>query len=325
MTTPTTPVRVAVIGTSAISGSFSDAVAAADGIRVDAVFSRDPVRAAEAAERFGAAWSSASLDEVLGSPLIDAVYIASPNSVHAGQAAAAIAAGKHVLVEKPAVLASAQWRDLVEQSRAAGVVLLEAMRTAYDPGTALVRSLLPQLGDIRSVSFRYAKRSSRYDQVLAGERVNMFDPALGGGALADLGVYCLHAMVGFFGMPDRVAAAVVPLSSGVEGAGSIVASYPAMVAELGYSKISTTQLGSEIQGEDATLVVDLIASPRVVELIARDGTVSRHEIAGDPHPLAGEVDRFVELIVTGADPSPDHLLTEQTLRLLEQVRAAVAD
>ncbi|MDN3497045.1 Gfo/Idh/MocA family oxidoreductase [Planococcus sp. APC 4015] len=324
MTTDSSPVRVAVIGTSVISGSFAAAVAAADGIRIEAVYSRDAERAADAAARFGAEWSSDSLDEVLGSPEVDAVYIASPNSVHAEQVAAAIAAGKHVLVEKPAVLHAREWRELVVQARAAGVVLLEAMRTEYDPGTALVRSLLPRLGTVRMASLRYAKRSSRYDQVLAGERVNMFDPALGGGALADLGVYCLHAMVSLFGMPDRLTAAVVPVASGVEGAGTVTAAYPGLVVDLSYSKISTSQLGSEIQGEDSTLVIDLIAAPRVVTLVAADGTTERHEVPGDPHPLAGEIDRFVDLIATGGDAGADQLLTEQTLELVERARSAAA-
>lgn len=324
MSTERSPLRVAIIGTSVISGSFADAVAAADGIRIEAVYSRDAARAAEAATRFGAEWSSDSLDEVLGSPRIDAVYIASPNSVHAEQVAAAIAAGIHVLVEKPAVRTPHEWRDLVAQARDAGVVLLEAMRTEYDPGTALVRSLLPRLGPLRVASLRYAKRSSRYDQVLAGERVNMFDPALGGGALADLGVYCLHAMVSLFGLPEHLTAAVVPVASGVEGAGTVTATYPGLVVDLSYSKISTSQLGSEIQGEDATLVVDLIASPRVVELTHRDGTVERHEVEGDPHPLAGEIDRFVELITTGGDAGADQSLTEQTLELIERARSAAA-
>ncbi|MEV8358161.1 Gfo/Idh/MocA family oxidoreductase [Microbacterium sp. NPDC076895] len=321
MTNANTPIRVAVIGTSVISASFAEAVAAATGIRIEAVYSRDADRAAEAATEFGADWSSDSLDEVLGSPLIDAVYIASPNSVHAEQVAAAITAGKHVLVEKPAVLTAQEWRDLVAQAQDAGVVLLEAMRTEYDPGTALVRSLLPQLGTLRLASLRYAKRSSRYDLVLAGERVNMFDPALGGGALADLGVYCLHAMVGYFGMLDRLSTAVVPVPSGVEGAGTITASYPGLIVDLSYSKISTTQLASEIQGEDATLVIDEIAAPRVVELTHRDGTVTRHEVPGDPHPLAGEIDRFVALIAAGEDPSAEQLLTAQTLELIERARA----
>ncbi|MET0782022.1 MAG: Gfo/Idh/MocA family oxidoreductase [Microbacterium sp.] len=319
-----TPIRVATLGTSRITAAFAEAVAAVAGIRIDAVYSRDPVRAAEWAARFGAVWGSDALDETLGSPGVDAIYIATPNSVHAEQIASAIEAGKHVLVEKPAVLRAAEWRDLVDRSRRAGVVLLEAMRTAYDPGTSIVRSLLPELGVLRAATFRYQKRSSRYDLVLAGERVNMFDPDLGGGALADLGVYCLHSMVSLFGAPDRITAAAVVVASGVDGAGSITAEYPGMLVDLAYSKITSTTLPSEVQGEDGTMIIDQIASPRVVELIRRDGEMLRKAVDGRASRLDGEIRRFVELISTGADPGADQLVTEQTLELMERAKRTTA-
>ena len=319
------PIRVATIGTSRITAAFAEAVAAVDGIRIDAVYSRDPARAAEWAARHGAPRGTDSLDEIFGSTWIDAIYIASPNSVHAEQVASAIDAGKHVLVEKPAVLRAAEWRDLVGLARRAGVVLLEAMRTAYDPGTSIVRSLLPELGVLRAASFRYQKRSSRYDQVLAGERVNMFDPELGGGALADLGVYCLHSMVSLFGAPDRITAAAVQVASGVDGAGSITAEYPGMLVDLAYSKITSTELPSEVQGEDGTMIIDQIASPRVVELARRDGEVLRQVVDGAPNQLDGEIKRFVQLVSSGADPGADQLVTEQTLELMERAKRSTAD
>ena len=199
-----------------------------------------------------------------------------------------------MLVEKPAVLRAAEWRDLVARSRRAGVVLLEAMRTAYDPGTSVVRSLLPELGVLRTAMLRYQKRSSRYDQVLAGERVNMFDPDLGGGALADLGVYCIHSMVSLFGAPDRITAAAVGVASGVDGAGSITAEYPGMLVDLAYSKITSTTLPSEVQGEDGTMIIDQIASPRVVQLIRRDGEVFRQTVDG-----AGQQTRWRDQALRG--------------------------
>lgn len=316
------PIRVATIGTSRITAAFAEAVAAADGIRIDAVYSRELVRAEEWAARWGARLGSDSLDKILASPDIDAIYVASPNSIHAAQVSAAIGAGKHVLVEKPAVLTADAWRELVRDAETAGVVLLEAMRTEYDPGTSLVRSLLPELGVLRTASLRYQKRSSRYDQVLAGERVNMFDPELGGGALADLGVYCIHAMISLFGVPDRITAAAVPVASGVDGAGSITAVYRGMLVDLAYSKITTTALPSEIQGESATLVIDQIASPRVVDVTRHDGTTARHVVEHAAHPLDGEVRRFVELISTRAVARADQSLTEQTLELMERAQSA---
>ncbi|BDV32370.1 Gfo/Idh/MocA family protein [Microbacterium terricola] len=314
-------IRLATIGTSMITGMLADAVRVVDGITIETVYSRDAAKAAAKAAEFGAAGSSDDLDAVLASPDIDAVYIASPNSEHGAQVRKVIAAGKHVLVEKPAVTTADEWLELVGSADEAGVVLLEAMRTEYDPGTALVRSLLPELGVLRAASLRYASRSSRYDLVLAGERVNMFDPAMAGGALFDLGVYCVHAMVTLLGVPESVHADVLPVPSGVDGAGTILARYPGAVVSLEYSKISTTHLPSEIQGEDATLVIDHIASPRSVRLVRRDGSEELHELTQPQHELRGEVERFVELVSTGQDAAADHDRTTETLRIIEAVRA----
>lgn len=316
----TTEIRLATTGTSVITSAFVDAVSKVDGIRLEAVYSRDAGRAAAKADELGASWSSDSYDDVLASPLIDAVYVASPNSAHHEQALRAIAAGKHVIVEKPAVPTVAEWVELVEAARAADVVLLEAMRTEYDPGIELVRSLLPELGVLRTASLRYQKQSSRYALVLAGEQVNMFDPALAGGALNDLGVYCLHAMVTLFGVPDGVAAASVGVASGVDGAGTVLAHYPGFIVDLSYSKISSTEIPSEVQGEAATLVIDDIAAPRTVEVVRPDGTRVLHELDKAPNSLVPEVARFVQLISSGGDAGIDQRMTEETLRLVEEVR-----
>ena len=220
--------RVATIGTSKITRYFAQAVTAVDGIEINCVFSRDPGRAVQFAQELGAPHSESDLPKLFTSPDTDAVYIASPNGIHHSQALAAIRAGKHVLIEKPAVPTADEWADLVNEASAAGVVLLEGIRNEYDPGISAVADTLPLLGRIRRVSFRYQKRSDRYDLVLAGQRVNVFDPSMAGGALMDLGVYCAHALIRLFGPPNRVIAATIPLPAGSDGAGTALAVYPGL-------------------------------------------------------------------------------------------------
>lgn len=95
-----------------------------------------------------------------------------------------------------------------------------------------VREILPKVGRIRRVSLRYQKRSARYDQVLAGHMVNTFDPTMAGGVLMDLGVYCVHAMITLFGPPQHVTGASIPVASGVDGAGAVLAGYPGFIVDL---------------------------------------------------------------------------------------------
>lgn len=313
-------IRVATIGTSTITDRLADAVQAVDGIRITHAYSRDTARAAEAARRLKAAPAS-DLSALLASPDIDAVYVGSPNSVHHAQVLEALRAGKHVLVEKPAVPTVAEWDELV--AAAGNVVLIEAMRTAYDPGLAAVRAMLPLLGPIRRVSLRYQKRSSRYDQVLAGERVNIFDPAMAGGALMDLGVYCVHALVRLFGVPEHVVGASIPVLSGADGAGAALAVYDGFVADLSWSKITDSTLPSEIQGEHGTLLIDAIDSARSLIVTLTDGSTEQRVVERPANPMVDEVRRFAHLITSGDPHAADQQATRQTLQVMAAIQAGI--
>lgn len=316
--------RFATVGTSWITTQFADAVARVPGVEVAVACSRDAARAEAFASQIGAASSSVDLGALLASDEVDAVYIASPNSVHADQAMAAVRAGKHVLVEKPATLTASGFDDLVAAADASGVVLMEAIRSAYDPGTARVRELLGSLGPIRRASLRYSQRSSRYDLVLAGERVNIFDPALGGGALNDLGIYGVHALVDWFGEPLRVLAADVPLPTGADGAGVALAIYDGFVADVSWSKITASDVPSEVQGELGTLVIDHVPAPRSLVVTRLDGVREEEHLDVPAFDLAYEVERFVRLCSGDGDATPDQQRTLAALRTLDAIRAAAA-
>jgi len=322
-------IRIATVGTSVITDAFIAAASRTPGIEVAAVSSRDAAKARAYADRVGVRSAFGGLDAVLASDDIDAVYIGSPNSAHGGQVAAAIDAGKHVLVEKPAVGSAEEWDDLVARANRSGVVLLEAMRTAYDPGMVAVREGIGSLGAVRRASFHYSKRSSRYDAVLAGDVPNIFDPAMGGGALADLGVYGVHAAIVLFGEPSGVTAASVPIPTGVDGAGIALLAYPGFVVDVSYSKITTSTRPSEVQGEAATLVIDHLASPRLLTRVDGTGAPAETVIAGAPDALDGEVARFVDLIANALAGVRDSAVVDQartaaTLRTLERIRDAAA-
>ena len=173
-------ITVAALGTSAITRRTIASARGVDGLRFTTVASRDAARAASLASELGL--DASNLDAVLADPRIEAVYVATPNAVHAGQIRAALDAGKHVLVEKPAVETASDWDEACKRASVRGVVLLENMRIDRDPVLARIAELLPTLGPIRRVAVGLSQRSSRYDDVLAGRRVNIFDPALGGGA-----------------------------------------------------------------------------------------------------------------------------------------------
>ena len=325
-------ITLATIGTSTITERFADAVAQTPGIHIGVAHSRDLARARAFAARIGAPEASDDLDALLASGRVDAVYVGSPNGLHAEQSRAAIRGGVHVFVEKPAAPTAAEWDGLVAEAHEHGVVLFEGMRNAYDPGLLALRDLLPEVGVLRRASFAYCQRSARYDLVLAGETPNIFDRALAGGALLDLGVYPLSAAIALFGEPDRVTALHVPIATGVDGSGSALLGYGGFVVEVSYSKITASALPSEIQGEGGTITIDHIAQPRHLVLTRLDGTVIEAVVDAAENNMLYEVARFVELVEgAGAAASEaadiaaeDQARTAAVLRTVDRIRAASA-
>jgi len=315
-------IRLATIGTSAITERFADAVNQNEGIRIDVAFSRDAERGRAFADRVGIPATSHDLEALLHSGDIDAVYVGSPNGAHAAQARAAIAAGVHVFLEKPATPTAAEFAELLDQAREQGVVVFEGMRNVYDPGMARVAELLPAVGRVRLVSFGQSQYSARYDLVLQGETPNIFDPALSGGALFDLGVYPLSALIHLLGAPASVAGSTVTIATGADGAGAAVLTYPELVAQLSFSKIGFSQRPNEIQGELGTIEIDEITQPREVALTLRGGERTVHRVDGAQNNMVYEVGRFAELVRGDADAAPDQERSLAVLRAVEAIRGA---
>jgi len=313
-------IRIATLGTSTITERFVDAVRQVDGIRVDLAFSRDLDRGRAFAERLGIPGATDDFASLAGR--VDAVYVGSPNGVHADQARQAIDAGLHVFLEKPATPTAREFAELVESATARGVVVFEGMRNVYDPGFARLRELLPRVGTVRRVSFALCQRSARYDLVLRGEKPNIFDPALAGGALYDLGVYPLSALVALFGETDAVAASTVTVPTGVDGSGTALLAYPGFVADIAFSKITASSRPGEVQGELGTIEIDRITDPRRAVLTPVGGEPEEHLIDADDNNMTYEVARFAQLVRGEADPRPDQERTLAVLRLVERIRAA---
>ena len=129
---------------------------------------------------------------------------------------------------------------------------MEAIRSIFTPGYQALAKHLPKLGTIRRASFHFCQYSSRYDKFKSGIVENAFNPIFSNGALMDIGVYCVHPLVRLFGMPEKIKTDAVLLENGIDGSGTILGVYKDMQAELVYSKISSSRIPSQIQGENGT-------------------------------------------------------------------------
>lgn len=272
-------IRFGVIGRNFVVDWMMSAIGACPDAAAAAILSRSAEGAGAFGEKYGIAPEKRYTDlaALAADPDIDAVYVASPNACHEPQALALLDAGKHVLCEKPAALSSAALRRLTQKAEEKGVVFMEAMPSVSMPGTQRIKELLPQIGKVRRASFSFCQYSSRYDKFKAGTVENAFDPKLGGGSMRDIGIYCAAMAAELFGRPDRLTAESVILENGMDGEGTILASYGGqMICELIYSKISDRPIPSIIEGEDGSITVNSMSRPKKLSLIRRAGAVPKN-------------------------------------------------
>jgi predicted dehydrogenase len=163
-----------------------------------AVASRDPARAAGLAARFGGR-AHGSYDDLLADPEVDAVYLPLPAGLHAEWISRALAAGKHVLVEKPLTTGLATTAHLLRRAARAGLVLAENMTFVHHGQHALVRRLVAAgaIGEPRTVTASFTVPPRPPSDI-------RYQPALGGGSLLDQGVYPIRAALLHLGTGLRV-------------------------------------------------------------------------------------------------------------------------
>lgn len=197
--------KLAVIGTGWIVGSFIDGLKFAPGFELFAVYSRSRERGEKFAEENGISEVYTSLDELAASPA-ECVYIASPNALHYAQSKRLLESGKHVICEKPITVTPAEFSELCELADRNKLVYIEAIMYMHSPVRAKLREALDNIGKVWTAHFDFSQYSSKYPAYLRGELPNIFNPAMATGSLMDLGVYCVYPAVDLFGEPETVSA-----------------------------------------------------------------------------------------------------------------------
>lgn len=311
--------KIGVIGTNFVADWLCECAAASGDVTVTAVYSRTAEKGQTFADKHGIPTVMTDREAFFSSD-IDAVYIANPNALHDETAEAAMAHGKHVLVEKPAGLSAAQFGQMEETARRHGVVLMEAMRPGHDPAASVVRDALSEIGTIRRAVFDYCQYSSRYDAYKAGTILNAFDPSLGNAALMDIGCYAVHVCVMLFGRPTAITSRSVMLSNGMEGMGTALLDYPSMQAEIVYSKIADSVTPSVILGENGAITIERISQFERVTLERRKGEKT---VLVEPRPennMIYELADFAACIRGEQSDEPYRRNTRLTLEVMDEIR-----
>lgn len=316
-------IRFGVIGTNfitdwVIAGGLQD-----ERFELVAVYSRTQEQADCFAAKHKIPYTFTSLAEMASSSLIDAVYVASPNFLHAEQSIFMMEHGKHVLCEKPFASNAREVTDMIASARKNDVVLMEAMKPTLTPNFLAVRDNLNKIGKIRRYFSSYCQYSSRYDKFKEGIVLNAFNPKLSNGAIMDIGVYTIYPMVVLFGRPDTIHATGIKLYSGADGQGCITFGYKEMDAMVMYSKIANSALPTEIQGEDGIITLDRINIVSDVRLIYRAGGGQNLTVnSAETNEYYYEIKEFIDLIQSGKRESvinsSEHSLI--TMEIIDEVR-----
>ena len=190
-------IRLGLLSTAKIDGAILGARSADAPFEVVAVGSRDRARAEGFAAAHGVPRAHGSYDELLADDAVDAVYVALPCALHHEWTMRALAAGRHVLVEKPYTRRPEEVAEAWDEAGRRGLVLTEAYMWRHSAQTRLLRELLSRVGAVQGVHVSFFGIAPREDDV-------RFVRELGGGALLDLGCYCVSAARLVLGEPDAV-------------------------------------------------------------------------------------------------------------------------
>ena len=254
--------NIGFIGAGRIANTLAGTMARMEDVNLYAVASRDLDRAEAFARKYGFDRACGSYEEMLRDPNVELVYIATPHSHHYEHMKLCIAHGKNVLCEKSFTLNAEQAREIAALAKAKGVYVAEAIWTRYMPSRAMINEVLASgvIGKVTALSANlcypvaYKERCSR--------------PELAGGALLDVGVYCLNFALMHFGDDIvRTDSSVCFTDTGVDGQESITLHYrDGRMAFLTAGILSRSDRKGIFYGEKGYVIVENINNPQSISV-----------------------------------------------------------
>ncbi len=182
-------IRFGIIGTGNIASKFARACAMTPGACAAAISSRSAENGRRFAKENGVEKVCCGAQELVSSPDIDVVYVATPHPTHFENCMLALKAGKHVLCEKPMATKKSDAEALFAEAKKRGLLLMEGMWSRFLPNSILAKKWIKE-GRIGNVKFIDGIFSFAVDPEQPKER--LVNPALGGGSMFDLGVYTIE-------------------------------------------------------------------------------------------------------------------------------------
>lgn len=273
-------IRFGILGAGKIALRFAEALRGIGGMPA-AVASRDKDRAEAFGDRFGIPARYDSYADMLADPGIDCVYVATPHGLHRDHMIACLEAGKAVLCEKAFALDRAEAEEVFRIAEARGLFVMEAMWTRFLP---VIRETLEavrngEIGRIVSLEADFAFRGS------SDPAGRLLDPALGGGALLDIGIYPITFANLFLGIPEAISGKARFAETGVDVDDRIVYRYPSARAVLQASFLEERDRTARIRGTEGTLVLPAFWAAERAVILDSSGNLRREIVR--PHRVNG--------------------------------------
>ncbi len=249
--------KLSIIGTGKIAHEVIKALRGeAPDIEILSIYAHsNKSKADEMAGQYGISNVYTDYERLLKQDNADFIYIGLVNSAHYEYAKEALLTGRNVILEKPFTSTYQEAVELATMARERKLWLFEAVTTLHLPNYKHAKDLLKQVEPVRIVRCNYSQYSSRYDRYLKGDVAPAFDPQLGGGALNDLNIYNINAVVSLFGKPVSTQYFANRGFNGVDTSGILIMQYPGFIAECTAAKDSESPSSVVVQGENGTIII----------------------------------------------------------------------
>ncbi|CCQ17999.1 putative oxidoreductase [Rhodococcus sp. AW25M09] len=312
--------RWGILGPGWIAARFAEALRNHTSQNISAVASRNAQRGATFAADWGIPSVYGNYDELVSSSEVDVVYIATPHTSHFEHATLALEAGKHVVVEKPLALDARQAHSIAEIARSKSLFAMEAMWSAFLPKFDVMDQVLSQgmLGEIGTVLADHGEHFETDHRI--------YDPALAGGPLLDLGTYAVYFAQMALGPPTTVTAVGQQANSELNGQISAILTSPTGAhAVLNTTILVDTPNLAAVCGSSGMLSTEgVFYRPGNFTVSLRDGRSARFvdDVSGYPAGLAYEAAEAARRITNGELESPCHTMSDtiSTLDTLDELR-----
>lgn len=252
----------------------------------------------------------------------DTIYVALPNHLHYSFAKKALQANKHVIMEKPITANSQELIDLMAIAAKNKLMIFEGVNLHYLPSFISLREDLQRIGKIKIVSFNYSQYSSRYDAFKKGTILPAFDYHKSGGALMDINVYNINALVGLFGTPLNISYKA-NVEKGIDTSGIMVLDYDKFKAVAIGAKDCKAPIMQTIQGDEGVIVATTpISQMTSYKIIDNQGNEEEKTFNKENHRLLYEFQEFIRMIEE-KDYSKQKKLLDQSLviaKIMEKAR-----